>query len=162
MIRSLWVFSATTLQPAQSLLTWKQSVTNCVIEALCAVKHKQCQIAWYMEYIYIHSYVFHSPNHLQWMHHHMPERSRVWQRDRVCKQSNRGWVCTVHTSQTKYAQNTDTSSNCIQWIIKLHELHHSCPDDREGGEGMRCGRGLNARRVPMQFHLIKNQGPLCA
>ena len=67
----------------------------------------------------------------------------------------RGWVCTLHTSQTKDAQNTDRSSNCIQWIIKLHELHHPCPVDGGRGGGMRPGQGLNARRVPMQFGLIK-------
>lgn len=70
----------------------------------------------------------------------------------------------MHTPLTKDALCTDRSSNCIQWIIKLHELRHSCPDDsgrkeeEVGGgwhEGMRLDLGLNARRVPMQFHLIK-------
>lgn len=57
----------------------------------------------------------------------------------------------LHTSHSKDVPYTDRSGNCIQWIIKLQELRHSCPDDRGGGEGMWFGPRLNARRVPMQF-----------
>lgn len=58
--------------------------------------------------------------------------------------------CIYHGQKTP--QNTDRSSNCIQRIIKLHKLHHSCPDDSGGGKGVRFSLGLNARRVPMQFN----------
>lgn len=106
-----------------------------------------------MEYIYSSiANIYHTPNHPQCMHPHMCE---LGGKPEYVNSPTRGWVCTLHTSQTKDAQNTDRSSNCIQWIIKLHGLHHSCPDDRGGGEGMRPGLGLNARRVPMQFGLIK-------
>lgn len=106
-----------------------------------------------MEYIFSSiANIYHTPNHPQCMHPHMCE---LGGKPEYVNSPTRGWVCTLHTSQTKDAQNTDRSSNCIQWIIKLHGLHHSCPDDRGGGEGMRPGLGLNARRVPMQFGLIK-------